>query len=63
MLIAGYILIILGGIIFAYWWVHLLGLAYRCGGGWFLGCLFVPIIWIVFVLLNLRTAAKPCGRA
>ena len=59
----GYILLVLGSIIVLDGNVMFLTVAYRRSLLWFLGCLFVPIIWFIFFFMNLRETARPSAIA
>ena len=59
--VIGYILLILGLIGCLYWQIRFLVLAYHRSLLWFLGCLFVPFVDLVFLLLHFKIARKPFG--
>jgi len=59
MSIIGYILLILGCIICVVGEVMFLTVAYKRSLLWFFGCLFVPIIWLIFFFMNFRATARP----
>jgi FtsH-binding integral membrane protein len=61
MIVFGYILLCLGIIIYLFGAVRFLAIAYRHNIWWFLGCLFIPIVSLIFFLLNIRATAKPFG--
>jgi hypothetical protein len=55
----GYILLALGFIIGLYGEIRFLVAAYNRNLWWFFGCLFLPFVGWVFLLLNLKTTVKP----
>jgi hypothetical protein len=57
----GRLLLILGFMAALTGQVMFLTVAYRHSLGWFLGCLFVPFISLIFLLLNMRETVKPLG--
>jgi len=59
MVLLGQILIYLGFAVALLGEVMFLVLAYRRSLWWFLGCLFLPIVCLIFFLLNIKTAYKP----
>ena len=59
MVVLGYILLFFGCLIVIVGNVMFLTVAYRRNPWWFVGCLFVLPVAIVFLLLNLKTALKP----
>ena len=59
MVTIGYILFGLGCVIYLVGDVMFLTVAYKRNLWWFLGCLFVPVIWVVFFLLNFKATLKP----
>jgi hypothetical protein len=59
MIVFGYILLCLGIIIYLFGAVRFLAIAYRHNIWWFLGCFFIPIVSLIFFLLNIRATAKP----
>jgi Na+-translocating ferredoxin:NAD+ oxidoreductase RnfE subunit len=59
MVILGYILLFSGIIISLVGEIQFLVVAYKHNVWWFLGCLFIPIVVLVFFLLNFRTTVKP----
>lgn len=61
MTILGHILLAVGLLAALASEVRLLAAAFKCGLGWFFGCLFVPLADIVFLALNFRLTAKPFG--
>ncbi len=59
MILLAYILLILGFIIGLYGDIRFLVIAYRHGPGWFLACLFLPLVGWVFFLLYTRETWRP----
>jgi hypothetical protein len=59
MVIGGYILLWVGLIMGVAGDVMFLTVAYRRNLWWFFGCLFIPIIWILFFLMNVKATLKP----
>jgi hypothetical protein len=59
MVISGYALLFLGLLAWIVGEVMFLTVAYRRNLWWFFGCLLLPPIAILFVLLNLKTTLKP----
>ncbi|MBI3853062.1 MAG: hypothetical protein HY298_22660 [Verrucomicrobia bacterium] len=59
MVISGYILLFLGLLAALVGDVMFLTVAYKRSLWWFFGCLFLPPVDIVFLLLNLKTTFKP----
>jgi hypothetical protein len=59
MTIVGYILIFSGIIVSLFGEVRFLVVAYKHNVWWFLGCLFIPIVALIFFLLNFRATVKP----
>ena len=59
MVVFGYILLFFGCLTVIVGDVMFLTVAYKRNLWWFVGCLFVLPVAIVFLLLNLRTALKP----
>jgi hypothetical protein len=57
--IIGYILLVLGLILWLVGEVMFLTVAYRRSLLWFFGCLFVPIVWFIFFFMNLRATGRP----
>jgi hypothetical protein len=55
----GYILLALGFIIDLYGEIRFLVAAYNRNLWWFFGCLFLPVVGWVFLLLNLKATVKP----
>ena len=63
MIIVGYILLFFGIILGLAGDVMFLTVAYKRSLVWFFGCLFVPLVDVIFLCLNLRATAKPFGIA
>jgi hypothetical protein len=59
MTILGCILLALGCLTSLIGEVMFLAVAYKRSLWWFFGCLFIPIVDLVFLFLNLKTTAKP----
>lgn len=59
MAVLGYILLALGCLIGLVGDVMFLTVAYKRGLWCFVGCLFIPIVWLVFFFMNLKATAKP----
>ena len=59
MVILGYILFSLGSIAAFIGEFFLLAMAYKRSLLWFLGCLMFPVLWLVFLIMNPKTTAKP----
>jgi hypothetical protein len=59
MIILGYILLWLGCLTSIVGDIMFLAVAYKRNLWWFFGCLFIPIIALIFFFLNLKAAAKP----
>jgi len=59
MIIAGYILLVLGVVASIVGEVMFLTVAYKRSLLWFFGCLFIPIIAWIFFFLNVKTTIKP----
>jgi len=59
MTILGYILFSLGCLASIIGEVIFLVVAYKRSLWWFFGCLFIPIVELIFFFLNLRATAKP----
>ncbi len=63
MTVIGNILVVLGLTAALVGEAMFLAVAFKRGLGWFFGCLFVPLVDIVFLALNFRPTAKPFGIA
>ncbi len=59
MVILGYILLSAGIILLLIGEIRFLVIAYQHNDWWFLGCLFIPVVALVFFLLNFRATVKP----
>jgi len=57
----GYILLVLGFVVGLYWQVRFLVVTYNRSLWWFFGCLFVPFVDWIFLLLYFKDARKPFG--
>jgi len=57
--LAGYILMVLGLLVGIYGELRFLVVAYNRSLLWFFGCLFVPFADLLFLFLNFRIAARP----
>ena len=57
--IIGYILLVLGGIVWVVGELMFLTVAYKRSVLWLIGCLFVPIVAFIFFVTNLRATARP----
>ena len=57
--IVGYILLVLGGIVWVVGELMFLTVAYKRGLLLLFGCLFVPFVSFIFFLTNLRATAMP----
>ena len=55
----GYILVIAGLISCLYWQLRFLVVAYNCSLWWFFGCLFVPVVDLLFLVFHFKVAKKP----
>lgn len=63
MTLIGSILCVIGLVIWLAGEVRFLAIAYRRNLAWFLGCLFIPFVAWLFILLNLRQTWKPTATA
>jgi hypothetical protein len=63
MIIVGHILLVLGLVFALAGNVMFLAVAFRRSLWWFFGCLFIPLVDIVFLLLNWKATARPFGIA
>ena len=61
MSVLGYALFVVGLAACLYWQVKFLVVAYKQSLWWFFGCLFVPLVDLIFFVLNFKAAAKPFG--
>jgi hypothetical protein len=57
----GYILWVAGILLGLAGSVMFLGVAYQRNLWWFFGCLFVPLVTLLFFCLNLKATLKPVG--
>lgn len=57
--IIGTILCVLGFFICLAGSIMFLKVAYQRSMPWFLGCLFVPVVWFIFFFMNVRATARP----
>lgn len=55
----GHILLVLGVVVGLYGQVRFLVVAYNQSLWWFFGCLFVPFVDVVFLVLNFKEVWKP----
>jgi hypothetical protein len=63
MSIIGYTLLVLGCIVWIVGEVMFLARAYRQSLGWFLGCLFIPLVPFVFLFMHFRLTIRPFALA
>ena len=61
MIVVGHILLGLGLAVALVGNVMFLTVAFRRSLWWFFGCLFIPVVDIVFLFLNWKATAKPFG--
>jgi FtsH-binding integral membrane protein len=61
MVALGYILLVLGLMIWLYGQARFLVVAYNKSLWWFFGCLFLPLVDWLFLFLNFRATVKPFG--
>lgn len=59
MTMLGLILLIVGALIALVGWIGFMCSAWEVGILWFLGCLLVPFVNIVFLILNWHDSKKP----
>ena len=59
--IVGYMLLFIGIILCLAGDVMFLTVAYKRSLVWFFGCLFVPLVDVIFLCLNFKATAKPLG--
>ena len=60
MIVAGYILAVIGCIAALVGELLMLTVAYKRGLGWFLGCLFLaPLFWVPLLAVQFKATAKP----
>ena len=64
MVVAGYILAIIGCIVCLIGELLMLRLAYRRGFGWLLGCLLLaPFCWLALLAVDFKSARRPFALA
>jgi hypothetical protein len=64
MIVAGYILAVLGFIACFIGELRMLAIAYRRGFGWLLGCLLLaPLCWLLLLLVDFKSSARPFALA
>jgi len=61
MVALGYMLLVLGLMVWLYGQARFLVVAYHRNLWWFFGCLFVPLVDWLFLFLNFKTTVKPFG--
>lgn len=61
MIALGYILLVVGVIVGVVGDIMFLVVAYKRSLWWFFGCLFVPLVSLIFFFLNLKATIKPVG--
>ena len=61
MVALGYIVLVLGLIVWLYGQARFLVVAYKRNLWWFFGCLFVPLVDWLFLFLNFKATLKPFG--
>jgi hypothetical protein len=60
MVVAGYILAIIGSLAAVYGQLRMLALAYRRVSGWLLTCvLLAPLCWFLLLAVDFKATAKP----
>jgi hypothetical protein len=59
MTVLGYLLFSLGCLTSLVGEIMFLAVAYKRSLWWFFGCLFIPIVDLIFFFLNLKATAKP----
>jgi len=60
MVFTGYVLFIIGSLVYFIGEIQMLKLAYRRGLGWFLSCLFLaPLCWFALLAADHRSTLKP----
>ena len=59
MVVAGYILFAVGFIACLVGEVMVLTVAFKRGLGWFLGCLFLPPLWLVLLAFHFGATIRP----
>jgi hypothetical protein len=63
MIVMGQILLILGLAGALAGQAMFLAIAFKHSLGWFFGCLFLPLVDIIFLCLNFKATARPFGIA
>ena len=63
MIIAGYIILVLGAVASIVGEVMFLTVAFKRSLWWFFGCLFMPLVCFVFFFLNIKATLKPFAMA
>jgi hypothetical protein len=61
MVAVGHILVLLGFVAMLIGDVMFLTVAYKRSLWWFFGCLFIPLVDLVFLFMNWRATARPFG--
>jgi hypothetical protein len=61
MIALGYILLVAGLVIGIVGDLMFLVVAYKRSLWWFFGCLLIPLVSLIFFLLNLKATIKPVG--
>lgn len=59
MIVFGYILLVVGLVAWLAGEVMILTVAYRRSFGCFFACLFLPVFYWIFLVMNVRSTAKP----
>jgi hypothetical protein len=59
--ITGFLLLVVGTVVALYWELRFMVAIYKFSLWWFFGCLFVPFLDWVFVLLHFRICRKQVG--
>ena len=55
----GMVLFVIGVIVSLIGGIWFLVVAFRASVWWGLGCLFIPFVWLVFLIMHWSDAAKP----
>jgi len=63
MIIAGYILLVLGVVASIVGEIMFLTVAFKRSLLWFFGCLFIPLVALIFFFLNMKATIKPFAMA
>ena len=62
MVVAGYILAVLGFIACLAGEIKMLAISYRHGFGWLLACmLMAPLCWLLLLMIDFKSMSKPFG--